>query len=353
MLKKEIDKILSCLLLLFFSLLLASSAGASEITIKDNLGRRVKIPEKVERIVCLQPELLRILAALNSQHRVVAVDRFPSRYDHLMRIIFPDVEKLPVVSITGEDVNIERIIQLEPDLVLVSPSELNLATQLTRKLKCPVVSLSSMGSIERLLEEIEILAAITGNQKRGKEIVRFMKEEINMVRQKSASYGRKPRVYLSFWGSILRSPFSYDPVDLAGGINLAGQFKSVHQGSDTVVLKLETLLGMDPDIILVQGNYPPEERQVSVESVLTDARLQSLKAVKERKVHYTFGFWYWWDPALVLVESHYLAELFQKGQVEGNSIISLGERIFYFFYGRPGLFEKLCAKIKAYEWFQN
>ncbi len=352
MLKKEINKILSCLLLQF-SLLLASSAVASEITIKDNLGRRVKIPERVDRIVCLQPELMRILVALNSEHQVVAVDRFPSRYDHLMRIIFPGVEKLPVVSITGEDVNIERILQLEPDLVLVSPSELNLTTQLTRKLKCPVVSLSSTGSIERLLEEIEILAAITGNQKRGKEIVQFMKAEINLVRQKSASYGRKPRVYLSFWGSILRSPFSYEPVDLAGGINLAGQFKRVHRGSDTVVLNLETLLRLNPDIILVQGNYPPEERQVSVESVLSDVRLQSLKAVRERKVYYTFGFWYWWDPALVLVESHYLAELFQKGQVEGNSIISLGERIFYFFYGRPGLFEKLCAKIKAYEWFQN
>lgn len=350
---KRIKISVSLPILMAFLLPLLSVAG--EITIRDSLGRRVKIPDRVERIVCLQPELLRILVALNRQDRVVAIDRFPVRFDHLMVIIFPGVRNLPVVSITGEDASAERILRLDPDLVLASPSKLNLSKQLSRKLNSPVVSLSSVGSLENLLLAIEILSKVTGNEKRGREIIDFMRSEFQSIREKSSliSEARRPGVYLSFWGSLLRSPFNYEPVELAGGRNLASQFKTIYQGSDTAVLNMETLLSLDPEIILVHGNYPPEERKLTVEDVLSDPRLQAIKAVRNQKVYYTFGFWYWWDPALVLVESHYLSDLIQNGYVDAQTLISRGEQIFSFFYGRSHLFQELCANIRAYDWFQK
>lgn len=118
----------------------------------------------MERIVCLQPELLRILMALGQQDKVVAVDRFPVRYDHLLAIIFPGVSRLPVVSVTGEDARVESILELEADLVAVSPSEFSLSRHLSRKLNCPVVSLSSSGKLDDLLAEIELLARVTGSE---------------------------------------------------------------------------------------------------------------------------------------------------------------------------------------------
>ncbi|HAR37017.1 MAG TPA: hypothetical protein DCR87_09020 [Acidobacteria bacterium] len=327
--------------------------AVSQVAIKDSLGREVKIPARVERIVCLQPELLRILVALGQKDRVVAVDRFPARYDHLLKIIFPGVVNLPVVSVSGEDASVERILSLRPDLVLVSPSELNLSRNLSRKLKCPVVSLSSTGHLQRLLEEIDILSRLTASEPRGLEIKNYVLAWLESLRKKTAGrpQGQRPRVYLSFWGSLLRTPVNYEPVELAGGYNLASVFRTIYEGSDTAVLNIETLLALDPDIILVHGNYLPEERFLTPEAILSDERLQTIKAVRERKVYYTFGFWYWWDPALVLVESLYLSDLFSSAADIRPDLVKTGDEIFAFFYGQPGLFSELCAKIKAYDWF--
>ncbi|MCR4410500.1 MAG: ABC transporter substrate-binding protein [Candidatus Saccharicenans sp.] len=348
-------RILLSLLIIVLVISGTSSPGVPQITVKDSLGRQVRIPARVERIVCLQPELLRILVALNQQDKVVAVDRFPARYDHLMPIIFPGVSGLPVVSVTGEDARVEAILQLEPDLVLVSPSEFSLSRNLSRKLNCPVVSLSAAGRIDDLLAEIEILARITGSEKRGRDLTDYMRSRLADIKDRSQKIplAERPLVYLSFWGSLLRSPVNYEPVDLAGGRNLASRFRGVYQGSDTTVLNLETLLSLDPEIILVHGNYLPEERTVTVDTVLKDPRLQSIRAVRERKVYYTFGFWYWWDPALVVVECLYLSELLHSGPPDSQAMMATGDEIFAHFYGRPGLFQELCAKIRAHDWFKK
>lgn len=325
-----------------------------KITITDTLNRKIQVGTPVRRIVCLQPELLRILVALGEADRVVAIDRFPARYDHIARIIFPQVSSLPVVSVTGEDVNLEKIIELEPDLILVSPSELYLTRNLSRKLHCPVISLSSKGRVDKLLEEIEILSRLTDKEPRGKELINFILLRLDNLKRKLQQPGlKKPRVYLSFWGSLLRTPVSYQPVEFAGGINLASRLKPIHEGSDTAVLKLETLLDWNPDLILVHGSYPPEERAITVETILSDSRLQQLKAVREGKVFYTFGFWYWWDPALVVVECYYLAWLFHPELFSDLDLIAEGESCFQKFYGQPGLFRALCDRIKAYDWFRK
>jgi len=329
--------------------------GRTQMIIKDNLGRSVKIERKIERIVCLQPELLRILVALGQKNRVVAIDRFPVRYDHLMPIIFPDVERLPVVSVTGEDANLERILSLKPDLVLVSPSELYLSHHLARKLKCPVISLSSIGRLDRLLEEVEILARITDSEQRGSELKKLIQDKLGLIKKRLAelSESSPPKVYLGFWGSLLRSPVFYEPVELAGGHNLAGQLKPIYEGSDTAVLNIEFLLKSNPDFILIQGNYLPVERSLTIEEVLSDPKLQTIRAVKDKKVFYTFGFWYWWDPALVLVECLYLSWLFHPDLMSDLDLMAEAENIFKNFYGREGLFKRLCDKIEAYDWFKK
>ncbi len=126
----------------------------------------------------------------------------------------------------------------------------------------------------------------------------------------SISPGKKPRVYMSFWGSLARTPVTYEPVDTAGGINCAAGILPAYLGTVATIVPLEQIVTWQPDVFLVQGNYPPRERPVTVEDVLLDKRFGSLPAVRNKKVFYTFGYWYWWDPAEVLVETLYLARLF-------------------------------------------
>lgn len=231
----------------------AGSSSAQKLTVTDNLGRAVEVPSRAGRILSLQPEITRIIVALS------------------------------------------------PDVIFASPSEFLVPDSIQRALGLPVVALSSQGSFDRLLEEIELVGRVTGLEKRAKELVDYFRENMAAVACATSSVPseKRPRVYLAFWTSLLRSPVSYEPVNAAGGENVAAGLLPSFTGSPGTVVTIEQIIKWDPDIILLHGNYPPQERQVTVDQVLTDKRLSSVKAVRNGQVFYTFGYWYWWDPAEV------------------------------------------------------
>lgn len=331
-----------------------AAAGQSRGPIKvvDTLGREIVVPGRVERIISLEPEVTRIIVALGAGERLVGIDFFLRNHDRLFPLIFPPSERLPVVSNQGQDLNYEEAIRLRPDLIFSSPSEFRMTESIERKMMRPVVALASMGKFRDLLAEIKTLGRILGREERAAELASFFENRMESVRgiglNRAADAG--PEVYLSFWGSLLRTPVSYEPIEAAGGKNLASRLLPSYLGTAGATISIEQILLWDPEVILVQGNYPPAERQVTVEGILRDPRLASLRAVRTRRVYYTFGFWYWWDPALVLVETAYLARLFHPASFPNFDLTREGDAVFKEFYGEEGLFSALCRVLDCHEW---
>jgi iron complex transport system substrate-binding protein len=154
-------------------LLLASSAGntaraqsSSPREVTDSLGRKVVLPARIGRILSLQPEVTRVLVALGAGPRLVGVDYFIQQHDHLFPIAFPEIAKLPAASNTPEDMNFETVMQLAPDVIFASPTELRMVDALQGKIGKPLVALASMGSIGKFLQEIELVGRIVGREQR-------------------------------------------------------------------------------------------------------------------------------------------------------------------------------------------
>jgi iron complex transport system substrate-binding protein len=320
--------------------------------IRDSLGRNVILPERAGRVLSLQPEITRIVVALGAGDRLVGVDYFILKHDHVFPIVFPGARDLPAVSNTSEDMNFEMVLRLDPDIIFVSPTELQMVDALQGKLKRPVVALASMGSFDRLVEEILLVGRILGREVRAAELAADFKARLASVRESVSSIPeeKKPRVYLSFWGILTRTPIAYEPVDAAGGINCAREMLPASLGTIASVAQAEQILAWRPDIILIQGSYPPRERAVTTEGILRDKRFSSLPAVKNRRVYYTFGFWYWWDPALVLVETLYLARLFHPEAVGPVGIEEEANDIFKRYYGVGGAYTALCRTLECGGW---
>ena len=91
--------------------LLVCAPGLASRELKDELGRRVTLPDNPERVVCLAPSLTETLYALGLQDRLVGDTEF---CDYP-----PDAQKKTKV---GGAINpsIEQIAALHPDLVLVT-----------------------------------------------------------------------------------------------------------------------------------------------------------------------------------------------------------------------------------------
>jgi iron complex transport system substrate-binding protein len=322
------------------------------VALVDSLGRTVTVPGQVDRIISLEPEITRILVALGAGEKLVGIDYFLRHHDHLFPLVFPRGSKLPVVSNQAQELSVEEAVRLRPDVIFSSPSEFRMAESIERKLDAPVLALASKGRFAGLLDEIRTLGRIVGREERAAALVAYFEETLRSTGRIAppASLETRPSVYLAFWGSLVRTPVSYDPVEAAGGRNAAAGLLPDYLGAAGASITLETLLVWDPDVILVQGNYLPAERRVSVESVLRDPRLTSLRAVKSRRVHYTFGYWYWWDPALVLVETVYLARLLTSGGPPRFDLTAEGDAVFKEFYGIEGAFSALCRILACHEW---
>jgi iron complex transport system substrate-binding protein len=331
------------------------SAGPARVTITDSLGRRVAVPARVERIISLEPEITRIIVALGGGDRLVSIDFFLRHFDHLFSIVFPRGGDLPVVSNQGQDLNYEMALRLRPDVVFTSPSEFQSADAMQTRLRAPVAALASVGKFDGLLGEIKIVGRMIGREERAEELVGYFRDRISSIGRRvgQTPEEKRPRVYLAFWGSLLRTPVAYEPVEAAGGRNCAAALLPSYMGTAGTTVPIEEILRWDPDLILVQGNYLPSERSVTVEGILSDARLASLRAVRERRVRYTFGFWYWWDPALVLVETLYLARLFNPERFPDFDLRREGDRVFRKFYGIDGAFSKLGKVLHCDDWLRE
>jgi iron complex transport system substrate-binding protein len=328
------------------------SASPQTVTVRDSLRRPVTIPSRVQRILSLQPEITRIIVALGAGSRLVGLDYFIRGDDHIFPIVFPEGSGLPVVSKPDESVNRELVVRLRPDVIFASPTEQQVPDSIQRSLGIPVVADASMGRFERLLAEIELVGKVTGREERAAELVAYFKEKVREVARAvgALSEAERPRVYLAFWSSLLRTPVAYEPVDRAGGRNVAEGLLPSYLGTIGAVVNIEQIISWDPDILLVQGSFLPKDRQVTAEGVLRDGRLESIRAVRGRRVYYTFGFWYWWDPACVLVETLYLAKLFHPDRLAGVELETEGNAIFRRFYGMDGVFTRLAEALDFHDW---
>lgn len=322
------------------------------VEVVDSLGRTVAVPGRVERVISLEPETTRIIVALGAGDRLVGLDFFLRYNDHLFPLVYPQAMDLPVVSNQGQELNYEEALRLRPDVVFVSPSEYRAAEAVERKMKVPVVALASMGRIETLIAEIGTLGRVLSREDRAAGLVAYMRSKLDGAARQARERRpeERPTVYLSFWGSLARTAVFYEPVDAAGGRNVAAGLAPDRLGTTALTVPLEKLFVWDPEVILIQGNYPPAERRVTAEGVLRDPRLGSLRAVRSGRVHYTFGFWYWWDPALVLVETDYLARLFSRRAISGPEFVRIGDEIFRDVYGVEGAFAALCRVLDCHEW---
>lgn len=322
------------------------------VAVRDSLGRNIHLPGRASRILSLQPEISRIVAALGAGDRLVGVDYFLLKHDRLFPIILPGARTLPAVSNTSEDMNFEMVLRLDPDVVFVSPTELRMVDALEGKLRRPVVALASMGSFDRLVEEVLLIGRILGLEERAAELAADFRARVASVRASVASVpdAQRPKVYLSFWGMLTRTPVFYEPVDAAGGVNCARGMLPANLGTIATVAQAEQILAWRPDVILVQGSYPPGERAVTTEGILRDKRFGSLPAVREGRVFYTFGYWYWWDPALVLVETLYLSRLFHPGTVPPFDLEKEANAIFKKYYGIEGGYSTLCRVLECGGW---
>ena len=132
----------AALFLLGFSL----AIFAAPVSVTDDRGVIAVFDKPPQRIVSLMPSLTESVCALGKCSALVGVDRFSN---------WPkSIQDLPRLGGMG-DINIERIVQLKPDIVLLEKSSPVIARLNGLGIKTFTLDVKSMGDEERALRKLD------------------------------------------------------------------------------------------------------------------------------------------------------------------------------------------------------
>ena len=228
------------------------------------------------RIISLIPAVTEMLFAIGAGPQVVAVSSF-DRYP-------PEVAKLQRVGALI-DPDVERILSLQPDLVVVYASQSDLRAQLERaRVPAYVYSHAGLADITTTLEQI---GERVGHKQEADGLTRQIRERIEAVRKRVAGHDR-PRTLVVFDRESLALRgiyasggigFIHDMVDAAGGDNI---FSDVKQ--QAVQATTELILAKRPDVILeLRGDPVPPA--IRAKEIAVWQSLSSIPAVRSHRVY--------------------------------------------------------------------
>jgi iron complex transport system substrate-binding protein len=243
------------------------------IKICDQMGREISIEKTPERIVSLSPSNTEILFALGLENKVVGVTNY---CDH------PEEAKRKEKIGNFAEPNLEKIVSLEPDLVLATSMHEKQVTQLD-KLGIPTLVLEPKGMSD-MLSSIELIGKATGSEDKALSLVTSLKERIDTIEEKVKDIpeDKKPLVYYELWPTPITTTgpgtFVDDLINRAGGRNIAADAKKAYpEYSQEVIIK------RNPDIIIFSHHGASQQ---SEEDIKARKGWESVNAIKNDKVFY-------------------------------------------------------------------
>ena len=263
-------------------------------TITDGAGRQVDVPEKIESIVCVGVGALRYTCYVGAQDLVVGVEDYevkPGMTRLYNYVNFDKFKDLPVIGTNGQPYT-EEIINLAPDVIVMSKSASVEADDLQSKTGTPVVVVPGSDTTldQNAYDTIRILGELYGMQTRAAELTDYLKaiqKDLN-DRTKDIPDSEKPSVYVagvSFKGAhgFEGTEAGYGPFQLIHANNLADTTGQ----AGAFDIDLEQVLSWDPDIIFLDFNGMS---LIKEDYAKNPDYYNSLTAVQEGRVYSQISF---------------------------------------------------------------
>jgi len=192
-------------------------SSSSTVQLTDDAGRVVTIPQRVDRVITLAPNLTEIMFAIGAGDRLVGNTTY---CDYP-----PEAKNVAKIGDTLHP-NLERIIALKPQVVLISTaSQLETFTQQLQNQNI-LAFVTDPHDLDGVFRSIEQVGQIMGQQQQAGALVLKLRERANAVEQ--AVKNLPPvRVFYQASGEPLYVPghdaFVTDLIRRAGGISVTAE----------------------------------------------------------------------------------------------------------------------------------
>jgi len=253
----------------------AEESLGSPVEVVDGEENIVKLTGPAEKIIVLAPSALEIINGLGAMELVVEVDNFSVMTAEPLAEGFEGAG-----DVYG--LNIERIAELDPDILITITGGPEDDYQKVRELGIEIYRVIDVKGIEGVYDEIANISKIIGLEDKGKELVSELKKEVDKIynQVKDLSDEQKPRVFYEVWNDPLMSAgadtFIDDLIEKSGGVNIVAEDNLTGWPEYSV----ETLIEKNPDIIIA-----PMSLTSDPSVIMDDERFSSIDAVTSGRVY--------------------------------------------------------------------
>ncbi len=216
---------------------------AAPVSVVDDRGVILVFDKPPQRIVSLLPSLTESVCALGKCGALVGVDRFSN---------WPkSIQDLPKLGGMG-DVNIERIVQLKPDVVLLEKASPVIARLNSLGIKTFALDIKSMGDEERALQKLD---AILGTAE-SRRVWNQIQQQVMRANKQLSLLEKNIRVYVE----VNPAPFAAGRASFIGEILSRLDLINIIPDSLGPFPKInpEFVVQAKPDVILLTEPSPAE-----------------------------------------------------------------------------------------------
>lgn len=244
------------------------AAAGFPITVTRSDGRELTIEEAPPRIASLSPGATEVLYAVGAGSQIVVTDDY-SDYPE-------EAQGTPKLDAFQPDP--EAIVGSEADLIILAHDIDGMVAELD-DLGETVLFLETPDSIDGVIEQVGVLARVTGHAEEGERLAQEMRDRISAVTSGLADVDEGPRIYHELDNTF----FTVAPDSFVGGFYELLKARNIAEGATDEYPQLtqEEILERDPEIIILADVAGGE----SAETVKARPGWDAISAVKNDRIY--------------------------------------------------------------------
>ena len=263
-------------------------------TVVDHDGVEVKLPEQIDRIVVgdLGPMVSVLTLFLGSGESIVGMSpmSMSAAENGILGELFPELMDADTSFLQGSNINVEKLLTLEPDLVLIQSGQSEVRTQLENAGLTVVafgVGTFKYDIINTYEAWIDLLSQIFPANDKMEEVTAYSKEVLELVQSRVSDIPEAERKRALFL-------FQYDETQMiASGRNFFGQYWCESAGAVNVAqdieagqatITMEQVYEWQPDVIFITNFTNTKPADLYANAVGSDD-WSLVKAVQEQQVY--------------------------------------------------------------------
>ena len=263
-------------------------------TVVDHDGIEVDIPEQIDRIAVgnIGPMASVLTLFLGSGESIVGMSpmSMSAAENGILGELFPELLDADTSFLQGSNINVEKLLTLEPDLVLIQSGQSEVRTQLENAGLTVVafgVGTFKYDIINTYEAWIDLLSQIFPANDKMEEVTAYSKEVLELVQSRMSDIPETERKRALFL-------FQYDETQMvASGRNFFGQYwcesagavnvaQDIEAGQSTITM--EQVYEWQPDVIFITNFTNTKPADLYANAVGSDD-WSLVKAVQEQQVY--------------------------------------------------------------------